>query len=161
MKILIASITDSGIVRARTEIIQRLIEAGHRVTVAAPESADADKLKALTCGFIPVSIDQHGKSILKDYKLYRQYRKILLAEKPDAVLTYTIKPNVYCGYAASRLKIPYMCNITGLGRALQTPGLTQKLATILYKISLKRAAAVFFQNEGNMKYFADRGIASK
>ena len=42
-------------------------------------------------------------------------KKLLKAEKPDIVLTYNIKPNVYGGMACKSLKLRYIPNITGLG----------------------------------------------
>lgn len=41
---------------------------------------------------------------LSYYKLFRTYRKILSQEKPDVVLTYSIKPNIYGETAAVREK---------------------------------------------------------
>jgi len=78
--------------------------------------------------------------------------------KPDMVLTYTIKPNVYGGIACRLLKMPYIANITGLGTAIENAGLLQKLTTLLYKISLKKSSCVFFQNSENMRFFTEKRI---
>ncbi|MBO5868915.1 MAG: glycosyltransferase family 4 protein, partial [Oscillospiraceae bacterium] len=82
-------------------------------------------------------------------------------EKPDAVFTYTIKPNVYGGLACRLLKIRYMANVTGLGTPVEKPGPLQKLTTRLYKMGVAGAECVFFQNEENRQFFEDRKMLSK
>ncbi|WP_265168622.1 glycosyltransferase [Enterococcus faecium] len=39
--------------------------------------------------------------------------------KPDMVIAYTIKPNIYGGLACRLRKVSYALNITGLGTAFQ------------------------------------------
>lgn len=39
--------------------------------------------------------------------------------KPDVVLSYTIKPNVYGGMVCRLYGIPQIVNITGLGTAVE------------------------------------------
>ena len=71
MKILITSITDSGIVRVRKEIITELIQQGHSITVVTPPSSDVSKITDLGCHYIPIEIDGHGTNPLKDFGVYR------------------------------------------------------------------------------------------
>ena len=94
-------------------------------------------------------------------KLYRTYGKIMKELKPALVVTYTIKPNIYGGFAASRRKIPYLATITGLGGAFDRTGLLLKLIVTMYRTGLKRAACVFFQNEENRGIFQRMGIVPK
>ena len=72
---------------------------------------------------------------MKDLGLLCRYWKLLRREKPDLVITYTIKPNIYGGLVSRMLRIPYAVNITGLGTAFQNPGLLRSLVTFLYKIA--------------------------
>lgn len=55
MKILIASITDSGILRVRSELIQELLDLGHQVVVATPKEKDYQAIIDLGCQFIEVA----------------------------------------------------------------------------------------------------------
>lgn len=50
-------------------------------------------------------------------------KKILNSVKPDVVLSYIIKPNVYEGMMCTLTKIPYIANITGLGTAVENGGI--------------------------------------
>ena len=56
---------------------------------------DRDKLKAMGAKLVGVETGRHGTNPLSDLQLMYTYKKILRNEKPDVVLTYNIKPNVY------------------------------------------------------------------
>lgn len=67
---------------------------------------------------------------MKDLGLLCRYWKLLRQEKPDLVITYTIKPNIYGGLVSRILRIPYAVNITGLGTAFQNPWSTAEFGDI-------------------------------
>lgn len=79
--------------------------------------------------------------------------------KPDIVLGYTIKPNIYGAIAAREKNIPFVANITGLGTAVENPGLSQKISIVLYKVAFKKIQRVFFQNTENQQFFINHKIA--
>lgn len=160
MKILILANNDVGLYQFRKELIQELLKV-HSVTIALPYGELVDPLIDMGCKFIDMPLDRRGMSVRRDFKLYRGYRKLLKQEKPDMVITYTIKPNVYGGYACRRMKIPYAVNITGLGTAFQKEGLLKYLVTFLYKVGLKDAKTIFFENKENQNIFIDMGIAPR
>ena len=70
---------------------------------------------------------------IDDLKLMLKYRRIIKELKPKAVLSYTIKPNVYGGIACRLTGTPLIANVTGLGDAIENGGWLQKLAVSLYK----------------------------
>ena len=142
----------------RKELISELLSRGYEVYLSLPESEDNKYFEDLGCKIIVTDIDRHGVNPLKDGLLLNQYKKIIKSVKPDVVLTYTIKPNVYGGLACKSLKIPYVSNVTGLGSAIRNGGLVRSVALFLYKISLEKANMVFFQNEENKEYFLKRKI---
>lgn len=160
-KILISSITDSGILRVRSEIIKWMIKEGAEVLVATPKKIDFKKLEELGCQFIEISIDSHGLNPIKDYKVYKKYIKLLKEERPDLVLTFTTKPNIYCTFACKKLGIKYITNVTGRGVALATPGLIQRIMVFMLRKSLKNASCIFFQNCNDMSFFGKNLISRK
>ena len=99
--------------------------------------------------------------LIYSLKLFFQYQKILKKENPDLVITYTIKPKVYGGFACRLLKIPYAVNITGLGTAFENGGTLKKLVTVMNKIGCKKAKVVFFENEGNRQIFIKEKIVKE
>lgn len=46
------------------------------------------------CEFIDLPLDRRCMNPINDFKLILNYFKILNKIKPDAVLSYTIKPNI-------------------------------------------------------------------
>ena len=161
MKVLITSITDSGILRVRKELLKALLLEGHNVVVVTPATTAFSQIVQLGCKFIPICINGQGVNPLKDFGVVLAYRKILRKEKPDIVLSFTIKPNLYCGINCRMMSIPQVMNITGFGIALAYPGIRQKLLVSLYKIVAKKVKLIFFQNESNLNQFKKWNIASK
>ncbi len=142
----------------RLELVQRLLQEGHEVWVCCPYGERMEQLKAIGCNYVDVEITRHGTDPLKDFKLMLYYRRILRDILPDIVFTYTIKPNIYGAMACRSRKIPCIMNITGLGKALENPGLLQKLTLGLYRMALPGVQKVFFQNEENRNFFLDRRL---
>lgn len=163
MKILITSITDSGVFRVRKEIIRELLNQGHEIIVVTPSGKTVSKLTGLGCRHIPISIDGHGTNPIKDIRVYLNYLKILKKERPDVVLTFTPKPNVYCGIACRKLGIPVIMNISGLGIALANPGYKQKILLSLYRWATNGNGKlkIFFQNQSNLQFFKNHRLGSE
>ena len=158
MRILILSNFGMGLYKFRKELLQELIKHGHEVFVSLPNDDYVPLLENLGCEYIESNVDRRGTNPLADMKLLFSYIKIINKTKPDIVLTYTIKPNVYGGIACRITKTPYLPNITGLGTAVENKGLIQKITLYLYKIALKNPECIFFQNESNRQFFIERGI---
>jgi len=149
--ILIISNVTGGLYSFRKELIEQLAKE-NRVVILASFSGREDELRAFGCELIETKFDRHGKNPLQELKLISMYKKYLREIKPDIVFTYTIKPNIYGGMACSDLKIPYVANITGLGTALENPGLMQKITIPLSRYGLRKAKKVFFQNSENRDF---------
>ncbi|MBQ9134501.1 MAG: glycosyltransferase family 4 protein [Lachnospiraceae bacterium] len=145
----------------RREFIQRLVEEGYEVFIILPVTDEAEKLRVLGCQVINVPVDRRGMNPFKDIRQFRSYKKILRELKPLMVFTYTIKPNIYGGLACRILKIPYACTITGLGKAIEGGGPIRSFILGMYKVALKKAQRVFFQNEANKKIFEEKNIGQK
>ena len=157
--VLIAINFDEGLYNFRRELLEALLEAGYAVHIAVPDGAYVERLQAMGCCFHNTALNRRGTNPLQELSLLCRYGQILDDVKPDVVLTYTIKPNIYMGFLCGRKKIPYMPTITGLGTAVEGNGPLQRLTRRLYRAAMKRAAVVFFQNEANEKIFAGMGIA--
>lgn len=160
-KILILVNHDVVIYNFRKELVWELLEQGYEVYLSSPKGERIPLLQDRGVKYIPTIVDRHGTSVVGDAKLFRQYLSIMGDIQPDMVLTYTIKPNIYGGMAAHICKIPYLVNITGLGTALEHEGIFQKITTVLYKISMRKAKRIFFQNQENLVFFQKKHIGSE
>ena len=158
MKILILANSAGGLLSFRKELLETLIDRGYEVIVSLPVKDRIDEVIELGCKVEVIPIDRRGTNPIKDLKLIRSYIRILRKEKPAVVLTYTIKPNIYGGIACRLLKVPYIVNITGLGSAVESPSALQRLTIGLYKLAMKKARCIFFQNRGNQELFLKNRI---
>lgn len=158
MRVLILANYDMGLYKFRRELLETLIKE-YEVFFCVPDGEYVERIKTLGCKYVPCGLlDRHGTNPLKELQLLRYYQKLLKDICPDVVLTYTIKPNVYGGMACAKANVPYIANITGLGGAIENPGMLQKTALQLYRIGLKKAQVVFFQNESNLRFFTEHNI---
>lgn len=145
----------------RKELIQRLIRNGYQVIAVLPYVKEAEKLRDLGCELVDIPVERRGTNPIKDFELFLRYYKLLRKQRPDMVYTYTIKPNIYGGMACRFLKVPYLINVTGLGSAMEGDGILQKITSCLYRMAVKKADCVFFQNEMNRQVFEERNIRGK
>ena len=151
-KVLILANSSSGLYGFRNELVEELVKK-YEVYASLPDETNNKELEEEGCKIIKTPINRRGMNPVEDFKLFKSYVSLMKEIKPNAVLSYTIKPNVYGGLACRLKKIPYMANITGLGSALENPGILQKFTKILYKTGLKKARTVFLQNEYNYEFF--------
>lgn len=160
-KIAILANDTTYVYNLRGALIKTLIKENSEVIIVAQKLRFEKELLTMGCKIINLSIERHGKNPFSDLKLLKSYKQLLKKIKPDIVLSYNIKPNVYGGMACSKLKIKFVPNITGLGTALEYPGIMQKITIVLNKVGLKNADTVFFQNSENEEFFKIHKILSK
>lgn len=160
MKILIMANFDVCLYQFRRELIAELLK-NHKVVISLPDGDLVRPLEEMGCRFVPTLVDRRGINPRKDIILFLRYFKLLSSEKPDLVISYTIKPNIYGGLACRLLKIPYAVNITGLGTAFQNRDPLRALVSVMYGIGLKKANVVFFENAGNMETLLNEGIVAQ
>lgn len=159
-KILILANNDVGLYKFRKEIIAELLKE-HEVYISLPYGELIEPLTNMGCKFIDTPVDRRGINPITDLKLLNSYRKLFNKIKPDLAITYTIKPNIYASLIARFKKIEYAVNITGLGTTFQNDNLLRKFIVFLYKIALKKAKVVFFENTGNQNIFINEHIVSR
>ena len=138
--------------------MERLIGDGHIVYAVTPFDNSVEELKAIGIQLIELEMNRRGTNPLQELSLLSSYRKIIKKIHPDMIITYTIKPGIYGGLLARKAKIPYAVNITGLGTAFQKEGIFRTAIVKLWRLALKSAKCVFFENEENAQVFIDLKI---
>lgn len=149
-----------GLYSFRAELIYELIRQGFEVYFSVPQSEEDKKvqlIKDIGAKYIQTWINRRGSNPLEDLKVILEYKKIIKDVNPDIVLTYTVKPNIYGTYAASKLNKPVIMNITGIGSSLAN-GSLKNLVKIMYKYACSKAKTIFFQNEFNLKFFVENNM---
>lgn len=135
----------------RRELIQRLVDEGADVILSFPVDTQEDYIFE-GCTIIDTPLNRMGTNPIQDLKLFFKYISILQKNKPDVVLAYTIKPDLYGGLACRILKVPYILTITGLGVGPEMGGLVSVIIKTLSRAVYKKARVVFMQNKGILEY---------
>lgn len=155
-RILVISNHSYMLYRFRIELLQALAQ-HHEVILSAPYTGHEEDFMAQGFRCIETKMDRRGINPAEDLKLFATYQSLLRQVKPDLVITYSIKPNIYAGLACSLAGIPYCANVQGLGTAFQHSTLALFVSS-LYKLALRKANTVFFENQGNVEEFCRRRI---
>lgn len=151
-KALVALITnnDDDVYCFRKELIESLLGDGYEILISCPNGPKFELMDKILYRYDNSIIDRRGMNIIADGKLFFHYRALFKKERPDIVLTYTAKPNVYAGIAAKTLNIPYITNVTGIGSVANMNGIKKLVIMSLFTIAYRGAACVMFQNKNNM-----------
>ncbi|MBD2714200.1 glycosyltransferase family 4 protein [Microvirga sp. STR05] len=159
MRVAIVINTSWNIWNFRRSLVQALQAAGHEVLAIAPPDAYSQRLETeLGCRYVPIPMENKGTNPVKDALLTRQFYDIYRREKPDVVLHYTIKPNIYGTLAAKLAGIPSVNNVSGLGTVFIVKNLVSKVALGLYRFAFRFPRKVFFQNDDDRQLFLQHGL---
>lgn len=139
-------------------LLKSLQKEGYTIVAIAPKDAYSEKLEKEGFMYYPVSINSKGTSPIEDCKLVWEFYKLYKKIKPDLILQYTIKPNIYGSMAAGMLRIPVISNISGLGTVFLNDSFSSKIARMLYKVALKVPKKVFYQNAHDRELFIDKKL---
>ena len=147
----------------RLNLLDKFIGEGHDVIVIAPvdqyieykEKYPAVKHVALR------SLDRDSTNPLKDLvliaELTRKYKRL----KPDLVIHFTNKPNIYGAIAARRAKVDSIAIVTGLGYAFIHNGFIKSVTTALYKYTSKYHKKFIFENIEDRELFENENIITE
>jgi glycosyltransferase involved in cell wall biosynthesis len=160
MKIAITINTAWNLINFREGLILKLIAEGHEVIAIAPIDKHVNRVKLLGCQFFPIKINNHGMNPLEDVILFVRFLLLFRTEKPDIILSYTIKPNIYSSFAAYFFGIPVVNNIAGLGSVFVKKTFLTRVVRGLYKIALLKSVKIFFQNEDDRSYFVQESLVN-
>ena len=144
----------------RAELLQCLLRDYH-VICAIPDAAKEEEIRALGCEIVFTPMSRRGMNPREDLRLFRDYGRLIKKTKPNLVLTFTVKPNVYGGMICRRRGIPYIAVVTGLGSAFWGKKSIKNLITMLERKALKKASCLFFQNTENMAIFEKHRISGQ
>ena len=159
MRVALVLNTSWNIWNFRASLVRALQAAGHEVLAIAPPDDYSQRLETeLGCRFVPILMENKGTNPVKDAALTRRFYQIYKREKPDVVLHYTIKPNIYGSIAARLAGIPSINNVSGLGTVFIVKNFVSRVALRLYRFAFRFPHKVFFQNGDDRQLFLDHGL---
>jgi glycosyltransferase involved in cell wall biosynthesis len=144
----------------RRNLVASLLQAGHSVTVVAPEDAYTERVRQLGATFIPIRMTRSGTSISGEALAISQIFTVLRRVTPDVVLSFTAKCNFYAGLCKRALSFRHVANISGLGQLFDEQSSLYNAAHYICRISLARSEVVFFQNPEDMASLTRAGTVT-
>lgn len=165
MKVIVAGNIGQSLVNFRGPMMQAMTEQGHEVVAVGPDGDTeyVPALEKLGVRYRTAPLDRAGFNPIADLKYLWSLRKLMLEERPDVFLGYTIKPVIYGNLAARLAKVrTRSAIITGLGYAFGEQGAKQRvigtIIKVLYRAALSGATVVFFQNPDDRNEFLKLGF---
>lgn len=162
-RIILVANSTWNIYNFRLNIIRKLISEGHELMVIAPVDEYLEyKENFPEVKHIPMkTMGRDSTNPIRDLllliELFRKYNWL----KPDLIIHYTNKPNIYGGIAAKLLKIPSIAVVTGLGYSFIHKGFLNYIVRALYKISGGTHKKFIFENVDDKALFIEEKIVEK
>lgn len=161
MKAMFVSNTSLTIRNFRLGLMRDLRSRGFKVAFCAQDNGYAREVVKEGFTFLPLILDRKGTNFIADLKLIFIFYKIYKRERPDIILHYTIKPNIYGSIAAKLAGIPCINTVTGLGYVFMKKNPLYYLVKVLYKISCGFARRTFFQNNDDLRLFLEKKLINR
>jgi len=159
-KIIFSSNTAWYLYNFRLDLIKELAKSNEIFIIAPRDDNYFNKLKLFGKCY-DIELDVGGSNPVNDLKLIYSFLKLFKKIKPDLVVLYTIKPNIYGGLAAKMLNIQTLNVIAGLGTVFLNDRLTSKIARWLYKVSCKNNIVLFENKEDSKKFLKEKLVKSE
>jgi glycosyltransferase involved in cell wall biosynthesis len=135
-------------------------DSGYDVVFVAPKDEKYSNLIREEFECIDVYMNPKGINPKEDFKTILHLKKIYKDIKPNIVLSFTIKPNIYSSLVTGMLGVKSITNITGLGTIFIKQSMVTKIAKGLYKMALKKNSTVFFQNGDDRGLFVENKLVN-
>lgn len=158
MRVVILYNTSWYVYLLRRNLIAALRAAGCTVTVVAPYDSYTEKIKKLGVEHVHLPLHPSSTNPFDELRTIRSLYGILRDLRPDAVLSYTIKCNLYAGLCRKLLPFRFIPNISGLGEGFARGGPLRTLLRALYQTSLGDCSRIFFQNGDDLAACASAGL---
>lgn len=158
MNIFFLSNSSWNLYNFRLNLILSLLEKKNKIYILAPRDYYSKKLENIGCDFIEINFKSRSKSIISNLNILYKYFIIINKIKPEIILSYTIKPNIYGSLVAKLLKIKCIVTITGLGSGFINSKILSLFIIKLYKFSFGKENIIFFQNREDQNIFQTRKI---
>jgi len=159
MKVYIITNSTWNIVNFRKELINKMYDMNIEIILSAPKDKyfhliDKNKFK-----YVDLTYSRKSQNIFSNLYIIFFYFMQFLREKPDKILLFTIKPNIFCSLSAIFFKKIKIYNfITGLGTLFFENNLKKKFLLNLYRFALLRSDKVIFQNHYDQNFFLDNNV---
>ncbi len=144
----------------RIDVLKHFINLGFEVHTVALKDEFAERISSIGCKTHFIKFNNRGLNPFSDIQLLLSLKKIYKKKKPQLIFHYAIKPNIYGSIASSRLKIPSIAVITGLGYAFSSKGWLSFLVITLYRYAFKNVKHICILNKTDRNVLINKRIVS-
>ena len=145
----------------RRNTIKAFIREGHQVIVVAPQDESSKFFTELGVKHYKFSLNPNGTNPFKEILVISKLISLYLYIKPNFVMNFTPKMNVYSTIASIVSRSKTINNISGLGSVFVEDSVFSKFVSLLYRFTQMFSAIVFFQNNDDMEMFISRKIVPR
>ncbi len=166
-KLMVVSSTTGSLIGFRLKMMKKFQALGYDVTAIGNQKKNDlyNILRKENIKYKVLEVNRTGMNPFSDLKTLIQLTKILKKENPYKVFLYNPKTVIYGCIAAKFNKIEEVyALIAGLGSIIRDEPITlkrkivRKIMMSEYRIALKSARKVLFQNKDDMQTFIDLGL---
>ncbi len=158
----VALVTNGGwnLYLFRQPLIRALRNRGCRILLLAPDDGWVDRIPETAYDqfiamkhFRPYARFPHRDALFFG-ELYQQFRRL----RPDIILSFTAKPNIYGSLAADLVGIPTIPTVTGLGHGFMQGAWLRWILQFGYFLAFRQKNRVLFHNRDDRRFFHQKGI---
>lgn len=120
----------------------------HRIFVCCPQDYSEPEIKGINYIYSKFLINS-GTNIFYDILFVKELFVIKKRIKPELVLSFTIKPNIYSGFVFSNSSTIAIKTFTGLGYSFINNNLKAKIARTLLSVTLRPSDKIVVQNQND------------
>ena len=160
-KIVLCANSSWYIYNFRKNTISTFIDKGFKVYIVAPRDEYTNLFSELGATFHEVKLNSQSINPLKELHAILSLILIYLKIKPQFIMNFTPKMNIYSTIASIFCKSKVINNISGLGIVFLNVSFFTKFVSLLYKFTQTLTIKVFFQNKHDMELFISKKIIPK
>lgn len=159
-KVIVVANTTWNIYNFRLGILRKLVKEGTEVVVVAPVDNYIHYLEQLPAvRHIPLKhLTPQGKGPFRSLLLLLELFHIYRSERPDLILHFTIKPNIFGSIAAKWAGIRSIPTVTGLGYTFLHGDWLNRITVRLYRYAFSGLDCIIFHNRDDRRLFEQLGI---
>ena len=159
-KILVISNYMWTVFNFRRDLITHLRQENCSIIVLSQFDGYETEISTIATKVIDLKINRNKINPFYDLFTFFQIFYVILSQKPDVVLSFTIKPVLIAGFVCRLLKVRHIPMITGLGKAFLSSRNTEKIALWLYRICIRKSQKVIFHNKDDLQKFRQQKIVT-
>ena len=160
-KILVFSNSSWNIYNFRLNLLLFLKSKKFKIYILSPNDAFSEKLIKHGFSHKRINVKSNRIAFFSDIYLFINILKFINYIKPDYVLSFTIKPNLYSVISSYFIKFKCIINVTGLGTMYFKSFYIKKIYLLIYRFIIKKADYTMFQNKDDYLLLNNKKRKSK